>query len=295
MAMKNILFIISLIVFLTGHSPAQTFDWSDVETLFNRKGTVNGDVFKITFPRTDLKVMVGDLVLEPGLALTSWMAFKPMDSSAMAMGDLVLLEKEVAPVTKKLIANGFEITALHNHILHETPRVMYMHFSGNGNAVKLAEGMKSALSETGTPLTLSTLPSSQTKQITLIDWANIETILGKNGQHKGNISQFGFPRSETITENGMEISPFMGMATAINFQKAGTQMATTGDFVLLADEVNPVLKTLTENGIAVTAIHSHMLNETPRLFFMHFWGIGDPEKLARGIKAALDKTNYGKN
>ncbi len=288
--MKN-LFVFFFLLFPSFAAHAQSSDWAEVEKVFGRKGTVQGEVLKIAFPRSDLKVKVGEVVIEPALALTSWIAFKPMEKQAMIMGDLVLLDREIAPVTQKLVASGIEITALHNHIVNESPSVMYMHFGGHGNAEELAEKMKAVLALTGTPMT----PPPATATAAAIDWSKVELTLGYTGQRKGNVLQFGVPRVEKITENGMEVPPFMGMATAINLQMIGEKAATTGDFVLLAGEVNPVVKALTENGIAVTAIHNHMLFESPRLFFLHFWGFDAPEKLAAGLKAALDKTNSIKN
>jgi hypothetical protein len=187
-----------------------------------------------------------------------------------------------------LVAKGIEVTALHNHILNESPTVMYLHFSGSGAPAKLAKAMRSALSQTGTPMEGQPARSSE---VSVIDWSKVEAIFNNTGQKKGSLIQFSFPRKETITEQGMDISPFMGMATGINIQAVGSKAATTGDFVLLADEVNPVVKAFISNNIAVTAIHSHMLHESPRLFFLHFWGYDAPENLARGLKAALDKTN----
>ena len=270
---------------------AQVSGWAEIEKVFDRKGTVQGEVFKIAFPRADLKVKVGEVAIEPAFALTSWMAFKPMEKQVMIMGDLVLLDHEIAPVTAKLVASGIEITALHNHIVNESTSVMYMHFGGHGDAKALAEKMKAVLALTGTPMKLppATAPATE------LDWSKVEATLGYTGQRKGTVLQFGIPRAEKITENGMEVPPFMGMATAINLQMTGEKAATTGDFVLLANEVNPVVKALTENGIAVTAIHNHMLFESPRLFFLYFWGFDAPEKLATGLKAALDKTNSVKN
>jgi hypothetical protein len=269
---------------------AQTPDWQSIEKVFNRKGTMQGDVFKISFPRSDLKVKVGDVSIEPGLALTSWIAFDGSSKNSMMMGDLVLLDSEITPVITKLVANGLEISALHNHIVGESPSIKYLHFGGNGNPEILAQKMMSVLSVTGTPL----VPQQTATTTTAYDWSKVESIIGRSGTHKGNILQFGIPRVETIIENGMNIPPFMGMATALNFQLIGEKAATTGDFVLLASEVNPVVHALIENGIAVTAIHSHMLFESPRLFFLHFWGVEQPEKLARGLRAALDKTNSEK-
>ncbi len=278
------IFFISLFSFVAAQ--AQVSDWAEIEKIFARKGAVQGDVLKIAFPRSDLQVKIGDVAIEPALALTSWIAFEKTESHTMIMGDLVLLDREIAPVTAKLVASGIEITALHNHIVGESPSVMYMHFGGHGDPVQLAEKMKAALALTGTPMTLPPASAPATE----LNWSNVETTLGRSGQHKGNVLQIGIPRVEKIIENDMEVPPFMGMATAINLQMVGEKAATTGDFVLFANEVNPVVKTLTENGIAVTAIHNHMLFESPRLFFLHFWGFEAPEKLAAGLKAALDKT-----
>src|SRR5579875_3201001 len=277
--------------FLFAVATAQASDWQAVEKVFGQKGVVEGDVFKITFPRSDLRVKVGEISIEPGLALTSWIAFKQIGGQTMMMGDLVLIEGEVATVVSKLASSEVEVTGLHNHIIGELPKIMYMHFSGRGDPVRLAETMKSVLSLTGTPVGSS--PSVQSAA-TQVDWSKVESILGKAGKHKGNLIQFSFPRAEVITENGMGILPSMGVATAINFQMVGEKAATTGDFVLLASEVNPVVKALTEHGIVVTAIHNHMLTESPRLFFLHFWGVDEPEKLAQGLKAALDRTNSAK-
>ncbi len=286
--MKKLSILFFLIFCSFSFAAWQKPDWQMVEKVFGRKGTVQGDVFKIVFPRSDLRVKIDEVSIEPGLALTSWIALKQMGSQTMMMGDLVLLTSETAPVMAKLVSSGLEVTGLHNHILGESPNIMYMHYNGQGDPVKLAEAMKTVLSLTGTPM-ISPPPSSLPE--TQIDWSKIESILSRTGQHKGNLLQLSVPRAETITENGMNVPPSMGMATAINFQMVGEKVATTGDFVLTANEVNPVVKALTKHGIAVTAIHNHMLHESPRLFFLHFWGLGTAEKLTQGLKAALDKTN----
>lgn len=265
-------------------------DWKSVEHVFGRKGTVQDNVFKVTFPRSDLKVKVGEVMIEPGLALTGWLAFKPHGNETMMMGDLVLLDTEVPSVISKLSSSGVEITGLHNHLINEMPSVMYLHVEGHGESTKLAENVKAALALTGTPLT----QSSGTPQPTAFDWSKVEAIIGQKGHRSGNLLQFNISRTETITENNMVVPPFMGVASPLNFQAVGKKAAITGDFVLLANEVNPVVHALAEHGITVTAIHNHMLFESPRLFFLHFWGYDDPEKLARGLKAALDMTNHVK-
>lgn len=285
--MKNLIIVATLFFYSSTVAVAHSLDWQEVEKIFDREGIVQGEVFKITFPRSDLKVKVDKVYIEPGLAFTSWVAFKGTKSHAMMMGDMVLLEREITPVMTKLVKSGLEVTALHNHIVGESPKIMYMHFSGHGDPKQLAETMRAALELTGTPLK----PSQPQESAVSIDWTKVESILGWTGQRKGNLLQLGIPRAETITEDGADIPPFMGLATVINLQAVGNRAATTGDFVLLGNEVNPVVKALTEHGIAVTAIHNHMLFESPRLFFLHFWGVDEAEKLAKGLKAALDKTN----
>jgi hypothetical protein len=294
--MKPLFTFLSVVLSLC-FAKAQQTNWAEVEKVFGKKGAVQDGVFKITYPRSDLKVKVSDFSVAPGLALTSWIGFMKtsgdgmmMDGNTMMMGDLVLLDTEVGSVISKIVSVNLEVTALHNHIVGETPNIKYVHFSGKGDAIKLAEAIKSVFFVTGTPITVS--PAQP--QAVNPDWSKVESVLGTTGKHNGNLLQYGFPRLEKLTEGGMEMSAYMGMATGVNFQMDGNRAAITGDFVLLADEVNPVVKALTENGIAVTAIHNHMLYDNPRLFMMHFWAVDDPEKLAKGIKAALDKTNSKK-
>ncbi len=266
---------------------AQQIDSTALNNVFGKKGTVTGNVYKVSFPRSDLKVKVGDFSVAPGLALGTWVGIISMGDHAMMMGDLVLLDAEVPKVINKLMEQNLEVTAIHNHLINETPNIKYVHYHGEGDPVNLAQEIKTVLQVTSTPLT-STAPPTQTQNL---DWSKVTAILGTTGKRNGMLLQYNFPRNEKLTENGMEMPPSMGMATSINFQMNGSQAAITGDFVLLADEVNPVVKALTENGIMPTAIHSHMLHDEPRLFMMHFWAVDDPEKLAKGLKAALDKTN----
>lgn len=279
------------------YSSAQQSDWSNVENVFGKKGAVQDGVFKITFPRYNLTIKIGDFAVAPGLALTTWVGFinttnnsMDMGDKTMMMGDLVLLDTEVASVLTKITSLNLEVTAIHNHILNEKPSVKYIHFSGKGDAMNLAKSILSVLQVTSTPLKAPV----NTAQMTKPDWSKVEAILGTTGKHNGNLLQYAIPRLEKLTESNMELPPYMGMAIAINFQMSGDKAAITGDFVLLAEEVNPVLKTLLQNGIAVTALHNHMLYDNPRLFMMHFWAVDDPEKLAKGLKAALDKTNSKK-
>ncbi len=280
--------IISL--FVAGLLVVNSFAQIDSTTLNNvlgKKGTVTENVYKISFPRSDLKVKVGDFAIAPGFALGTWVGIIQMQGHAMMMGDLVLLDAEVPKVIDKLIEENLEVTAIHNHLINETPAIKYVHYHGEGDATELAQKIKAVLQVTATPLTA---PSTQTQTQTP-DWSKVTAILGTTGKQNGMLLSYTFPRNEKTMESEMEMPPSMGMATSINFQMNGDKAAITGDFVLLANEVNPVVKALTEIGITPTAIHSHMLHDEPRLFMMHFWAVDNPEKLARGLKAALDKTN----
>jgi Domain of Unknown Function (DUF1259) len=270
---------------------AQEIDWKKVDEALGRSGTVTGDVHRYGFPRSDLQVTLDGVTIRPALALGGWAAFKPAHGGAMVMGDLVLLETEINPVMSKLIENGLEITAIHNHVLRGSPATFYMHIGGHGDPVKLATAIRTALAESKTPLTPPMPPASQ--PAIDLDTAQLDQIIGVKGQANGGVYQMGVPRRDPTTENGVQVAPAgpMGVATAINFQPTGGgKAAITGDFVLTGEEVNPVIKTLRTNGIEITAIHSHMLTEQPRLIFMHFWANDDALKLARGLRAALDKT-----
>ena len=274
---------------------AQEVDWKKVDEAFGRSGAVAGDVHRYGFPRTDLQVTLDGVAIKPAFALGGWIAVKPAHGGAMAMGDLVLLETEINPVMAKLIEGGLDITAVHNHLLRANPATFYMHVGGHGDPVKLATAIHDALAVSKTPLAAPQPPS--TPPAIDLNTAQLDEIIGAKGNGVGGVYQFGVPRRDAITEAGAALAPAgpLGVAIAINFQPTGGgKAAITGDFVLTEKEVNPVLRTLRENGIEVTALHSHMLDEQPRLFFMHFWANDDAAKLARGLRAAIDKTGAGK-
>jgi len=270
---------------------AQDMDWQKVDETLGRKPAVSGDVRRYGFPRSDLSVALDGVTIKPALALGGRVAFKPAHGGVMVMGDLVLLDSEINPVMAKMIANGLEITAVHNHLLRATPATFYMHIAGHGDPVKLATAIRDALAESKTPLTVGA-PASPPPTVDL-DTAQLDQIIGIKGQTNGGVYQFNVPRRDPITEEGMQLAPVgpMGVAIGINFQPTGGgKAAITGDFVLTGEEVNPVIMALRKHGIEVTALHSHMLDEEPRLFFMHFWANDDAIKLAKGLRAALDKT-----
>src|SRR6516162_3786445 len=252
-------------------------------------------VYRVSLPRTDLKVTLDGVELKPGFALGSWLAFEKMGDQGMVMGDLVLTMDEVAPVMTKLAAGGIEITALHNHLLRNQPFTMYMHVQGNGDPVKLAAALHAALAESKTPL--SAAPTAPTPAPAIdLDTAALDQTLGAKGANNGGVYQFSIPRAEPIKDGNMNVPPPMGSANAINFQPTGGgKAAITGDFVLIAKEVNPVLRALREHGIEVTALHNHMLDDQPHLYFMHFWANDDAKKLAEGLKAVLAQINIVKS
>lgn len=274
---------------------APSNDWKDVEQALGRAGAVQpGDVYKVGFPRTDLAVTADGVAIKPALALGSWAAFKEIGGGhAMAMGDLVLLESEINPVIDALQKGGIEQSALHNHLIGESPHVMYLHFSGHGDAAKLARTLHDALALTKTPM--GAAPAPPANPTIELPVADLDRILKASGKIAGGTYQFAVPLAEKIVAHGVEVPPSMGVATAINFQPTGNgRAAISGDFVMIGSEVNPVIRALRSGGIAVTALHSHMLDETPRLLFMHFWANDDTVKLATTLRHALDAMNVKK-
>jgi hypothetical protein len=272
-----------------GYAPAP-IDWKRVDRVLGRSGNLQGESYRVGFPRSDLHVTVGAVTVKPALALGSWVAFHQTgDSTVMLMGDLVLLESEVGAVMDALQRGGVEQTALHNHLARETPHVMYMHIGGRGRPVALATAVRDALARTATP---PAAPAPATVPPLGLDTAGIAQIVGAHGKVNGGVYQLSVPRATPVTVDSMEVPAAMGAATVINFQPTGaTTAAVAGDFEMIASEVNPVLRALRANGIGVTSLHSHMLTESPRLLFMHFWGEGDALALARGLRVALDQMN----
>lgn len=286
-----VLLVTAVASILSVSTEAADLDWSKVDQAIGRKGTEQpGGIHKFSFPRSDLQVTVDGVSIKPALALGGWVAFQPMASGAMFMGDIVLTDTEISPVMKRLSDEGVEITAIHNHLIRTSQPVFYMHIGGQGDPVKYAQILNAALALSKTPMSSPAAPVTQPSLD--LDTASIDKALGFSGKANGGVYQFSVPRAEVIAERGMTVSPAMGTAIAINFQPTGAgKAAITGDFVLLGSEVNPILKILREHGIEVTALHSHMIDDTPHLFFMHFWANDNAQKLALGIRAALDRAN----
>lgn len=269
---------------LSAPGAAQTSaDWTaPIAGTLGRAGKLDSGIYKVTLPRTDLHVRIGNTSLEPAAGLTSWMAFRKDSGGVVVDGDLALLESEVTPVVSTLSLNGFEISAIHNHLLGERPRIMFVHFFGHGDLQKLATGLKNALSQSKTPrqpTASEAKPGYDTKAI--------EAVMGKPGTLNGPVLGFGFPREHRISTHAVALAPAMGMATAINFQPSPSGVAATGDFVLREQEVDAVIAALRAGGITITAVHTHLLDAEPRMIFLHFWAEGAPEQVAKTLKAAL--------
>lgn len=279
-----------------GHGAHAEVAWDKVAAALGKQGSeMPGQVYRVGLPRTDLKVSVDGVEIRPAFALGGWLAFKEMGTGVMVMGDLVLTETEINPVMAKLLAGGLKVTAVHNHLLRAQPATFYMHIAGEGAPEKLANALHASLAESRIPLRVAVTPSAVPATIDL-DTAKLNEILGARGTANGGVYGFGIPRAEPITDHGMVVPPAMGTAIAINFQPVGGgRAAITGDFVLVAEEVNSVLSTLRQNGIEVTAVHNHMIDDQPRTFYVHFWAVDDAMKLAGGLRAALDKLKLARD
>jgi Domain of Unknown Function (DUF1259) len=291
---RSLIFLTLLGAGLPALAQAAEIDWKKVDTALGKTAAVSGEVHRYGLPRSDLHVTLDGVTIKPALALGGWVAFAPMHDEAMVMGDLVLLETEINPVMTKLLESGLEITAVHNHILRASPATFYMHVGGHGDPVKMATAIRSALAASKTPFDTPATTAGPAPAIDL-DTAKLDQIMGVKGHAAGGVYQFGVPRRYPATESGMKVTGPLGGANGINFQPTGNgKAAITGDFLVTGNEVNPLVRALRAGNIEVTAIHSHMLDEQPRMFFIHFWANDDALKLAQGIRNALDTTAVAK-
>jgi Domain of Unknown Function (DUF1259) len=251
-----------------------------------KEGELIGEMYKVSFPRSDLAVKVGNVTIKPALSLVAWAGFIKSGNTAVTYGDLVVLEDELNPVISKLEERGLELSALHNHLLHETPRVLYIHVVGRGDEVEMAKGIREALALTKSPLVSSASGPETKPEIA----SEIEKIIGYPGSMGGDVFHITVPQNDIhVMAMGTMIPGSMGMNTPLNFQLDGKNAAINGDFMLLPADLNPVIKVLRANGIEVASIHNHLMDSQPQLVFMHFWANGDAVGLAKGLKAALDR------
>ena len=287
--LRCILFTLALSASLAAPAVRATeLNTTGIAKAIGREGVLSGEMYKVSFPRSDLTVKIGATVIKPALALVNWAAFMKSGNAAVCYGDLVLLDDEINPVISTLEANGIELSALHNHILHESPRIMYIHFTAQGDEVAMAQALRTALALTKTPLGA---PPASTPEVKTELAIMVEKIIGVGGSMSGSVFHINVPRNDIdVMAMDTAIPSNMGMNTPLNFQFSGNRAAINGDFILLPDEVNPVIKVLRANDIEISSIHNHMLDEEPRLIFMHFWANDDALKLAKGLRAALDAT-----
>jgi len=272
-------------VFAQGN--VQRLNTDGIAKAFGMQGDLAGEMYKVSFPRSDLTVNVKNVVIKPALSLVGWAGFIKAGSTAVTYGDLVVLEDELNPVISKLEETGLELSALHNHLLREIPRIMYIHFVGRGDEVEMAKGLREALTLTKTPM-VSAASKPETKPEIATE---IERIIGYPGSMGGDVFHITVPRNDVhVMTMGTMMPGNMGMNTPFNFQFDGKNAAINGDFMLLPAELNPVIKALRANGIEVASIHNHLLDNQPSMVFMHFWGYGDAVSLAKGLKAALERT-----
>ena len=294
--MKRNLMLLTLVTAVAFPTLATTaeIDWKKVDAALGKTAAVSGEVHRYGIPRSDLHVTLDGVAIKPALALGGWVAFAPMHGEAMVMGDLVLLESEITPVMTKLLDGGLDITAVHNHILRASPATFYMHVGGHGDPEKMAAVIRSALSGSSTPFDAPATTAGPAPAVDL-DTAKLDEIMGVKGTASGGVYQFAVPRREPAMESGMQVNTPLGGANAINFQPTGNgKAAITGDFLVTGNEVNPLIRALRAGDIEVTAIHSHMLDEQPRMFFIHFWANDEAVKLARGVRTALETTAIAK-
>jgi Domain of Unknown Function (DUF1259) len=284
---KLITIIIVVMCACAGTSARQPqLDTAAISKALGREGRMQGDVYRVSFPRSDLRATVAGVAIKPGLALGSWVAFRRTPKEAVVHGDLVLLDGEVNPVISKLQEGGLSITALHNHVIDITPHVMYLHIWGTGTEAALAQTVRAALDLTKTPMQP---PAPSAPAPPDFDADTIQKILGVTGTVNGGVLGISVPRPEKIVMMGVEMPPSMGMATVLNFQASpGGNVAATGDYVMTGEQVNKVARALRQHGVAITALHNHMIHGSPELYFMHFWANDTPSKVATALKAGFD-------
>ena len=263
--------------------------WSAIRRVFGQQGEAHDGYFRVNLPRSDLTVRIGSDVLESPFEFTSYIGFVPVGTSdVLAMGEYVLRDDEVATVMGELRREGISTPALHNHLIGESPRIMYIHVMVRGPAESVATKLKSAFEKSATPMTAAAESPSTA------DWSTIDAILGKHSEAKGRVAEYEFPRHEHLTVDGIPVksSGLLETSSEVVFQQMGNgRVACGGELFVAANEIDAVGRALEEHGLHVTAIHNHMVEQTPHLFWMHWYGIGDATTLARGVAAALEHTN----
>ncbi|HEX7905731.1 MAG TPA: DUF1259 domain-containing protein [Chitinophagaceae bacterium] len=270
-------------------------DIAKIEQLTGMKGTEKNSEYKITVPQNDLDIRVDGFKITPPMGLGSWAAFTPCGDTAMVMGDIIVTETDLKPVQREVIRQGFAITAIHNHFVRNRPGVMYMHIDGKGKLENLSASVKAIFDKVKEARGKDPKASPADSVINTINIARLDSIIGHKGEMNKGVYKYTIGRPDiALHEHGIPVSTFMGFNTWVAWQGIPEKAAVAGDFTMLENEVTPVIKALVENGIEVVAVHNHMVHETPRIFFLHYWGTGNAEQLAKGIKAALNETGKRK-
>ncbi len=286
---SSFIFLVAILGVVAACNPAGAAgDFSEIEKILGAKGQIQDGAWIVRFPRNDLKVTIAGETMPIALGFVSWAAFMDMEGKTMLMGDLVLLEKEVNPVITALEENGMEITALHNHFCWETPRIMFMHIGAMGPKTALAKGLRQALDKTSTPKVVEPASSGSRAPVLAIDTKRLEQIIGHKGQVSGEVFKITVGR-QGVKMAGMELTSSMGLNSWAGFVGTEARAHVAGDIVMTPPEVNRVIQALRQGGINIVAVHNHMLDEQPRVFFLHYWGSGAAESLAKTVKAAFDQ------
>jgi len=273
----------------------QKLDIQKIEQITGMKGVEKNGEYKITVPQNDLNVIVDGFKIIPPMGLGSWVNFTPSAHGAMLMGDIILTETDLKPVQHEVISQGLTITAIHNHFVRNHPNVLYMHIDGSGEVEKLAGNVKAVFDKIKEVRGADPRQGPKDSVLNTLDTKKLDAILGYKGELSLGVYKYTIGRPDVqLKEHGTPVSSFGGFNTWAAWQGTPDKAAVCGDFTMLTDEVAPVIKALVENGIEVVAVHNHMVQEEPKIFFLHYWGIGQAENLARGLKAALDKTNAKK-
>src|SRR5438477_9872148 len=271
-------------------------EYQEVLKIVGKTGDYKSNVLKVNIPRSDLHMNVAGYSLPTPFGFGGWFAMtKGEGGEEVVMGDLVLTQEEVNPVMSSLLEHGFEVTALHNHFFWDEPRVFFMHIHGHGKAAELANQIKPAIDLIGhvKPAESGNSPKPSQKQGTL-DTDRIATIVGHAGEQTGPVYKITIGRDDLdVKEMGAKINARMGLNTWAAFVGTNDDAAIAGDIAMLESEVTPTLKALRSNGLDVVAIHHHMINSSPMIIFLHYWGRGPADKLATGFKAALDGLGKG--
>jgi hypothetical protein len=269
----------------------QPLDTTSISKITGIKGKSNNGEYKITIPQNDLDVEVDGFRIIPPMGLGTWIAFTPVKEGAMIMGDIIMTETDLKTVQQEVIKQGLTITAIHNHFIRNHPNIIYMHIGGSGNTEAMAGKAKAVLDKVAESRGHNPAASAVPDVAYSIDSKKLDDILRYKGEMSKGVYKYTIGRPDVVLkEHGTTITTFFGFNTWAAFQGSPDHAAVAGDFTMLADEVTPVIKTLIENGIEVVAVHNHMVHEQPRIFFLHYWGVGNAEQLAKGLRAALDQT-----